>query len=192
MGPFRLVVSALASATLVIAVSVTVGCDRAVEPFDPAEQPRQPDLSKIFPAGAKPGPQPAEMPQAPGGRTGQRGAPALASFAEPIQGTVTVAGEVADRVPAASVLFVIARSGESGPPLAVRRITSPRFPLDFAIGPGDRMITTLPFAGPLRLTARLDGDGNAATLEPGDLLGVAEGDYQPGDRGVSLVIDEVM
>jgi cytochrome c-type biogenesis protein CcmH len=192
MGPFRIVVSALASAALVIAVWVSVGCDRAVEPYDPAEQARQPDLSKIFPAGAERRTQPAALPPAPGGRTGQRGAPALASSAEPIRGTVTVAGDVADRVPATSVLFVIARSGEAGPPLAVRRIASPQFPLDFAIGPGDRMITALPFAGPLRLTARLDGDGNAATLEPGDLLGVAEGDYQPGDRGVSLVIDEVM
>ena len=93
-----------------------------------------------------------------------------------------------------NVLFnhMNARPGASGPPLAVKRVPSPRFPLDFSIGPEDRMIAAIPFAGPLRVTVRIDSDGNATTRSPGDLQGAAEGTYAPGDRGVSVVVDEVL
>ena len=38
---------------LAIASVAIAGCDRNMEPFVPGEKPRQPDLSKIFPAGAE-------------------------------------------------------------------------------------------------------------------------------------------
>src|SRR5262245_4026339 len=38
---------------LLCAALALYGCDRNLEPYDPAEQPRQPDLSRIFPAGAE-------------------------------------------------------------------------------------------------------------------------------------------
>jgi hypothetical protein len=180
------------ASVLAIAWWAVLACDRGVEPYDPDEQPQRPDLSRIFPAGAERGPQPAAMPPAPGGRGGPRGAPPVASSAEPIRGRVTVAAGLADRVPAGATLFLIARTGSSGPPLAVKRIASPRLPMDFEIGPGDRMIASRPFVGPLQLTARLDADGNATTRTPGDLQGVAPGTYGPGDRDVSLVIDEAL
>ena len=190
MGSPRRLVSALALGTLAFTTGAAVGCDRGIEPFDPAERPRQPDLSRIFPEGAERSARPAQMPAGPGGATGSRGAPPVASSAKLIQGTVTVADGLSDRVPAGAVLFLIARSGASGPPLAVKRIASPRFPLDFTIGPDDRMIAAMPFAGPLRLTARVDSDGNVTTRSPGDLQGAAEGDFHPGDTGVALVLDE--
>ena len=186
----RRLVSALALGTLAFATWAAVGCDRGVEPFDPAEQPRQPDLSRIFPEGAERSARPAPMAAAQGVATGSRGAPPVASSAKPIQGIVTVAEALSSRVPAGAVLFLIARSGASGPPLAVKRIDSPRFPLDFTIGPDDRMITAMPFAGPIRLTARVDSDGNVTTRTPGDLQGAAEGGFHPGDTGVALVLDE--
>ncbi len=190
MGSPRRLVSAIAFGTLAFTTGAAVGCDRGVEPFDPAERPRQPDLSRIFPEGAERSARPAQMPAGPGDATGSRGAPPVASSAKPIQGTVTVADGLSDRVSAGAVLFLIARSGASGPPLAVKRIASPRFPLDFTIGPDDRMIAAMPFAGPLRLTARVDSDGNVTTRSPGDLQGAAEGDFHPGDTGVALVLDE--
>ena len=69
-----------------------VACDRNLEPFDPAEQPRQPDLSKIFPAGAEDAPtapEPSlELPPPPG----MRDAPALAAESgAPIRGTLRLA-----------------------------------------------------------------------------------------------------
>lgn len=184
MARRRLQASTLAWAAA--AVWVVGGCDRAIEPFDPSEQPRQPDLSRIFPAGAERAAPPADMPPAPGG------AGAVASSESSIRGTVTVASDLIDRIPAGATLFLIARTGRSGPPLAVRRITAPRFPMEFSIGPEDRMIAGLPFAGPLRVTARIDRDGNATTRSPGDLRGSVEGTVDPGDRGISLVIDEVL
>ncbi len=177
-----------------------LGCDRNVEPFDPSEQPAEPDLSRIFPEGAE-GPEqgPPTLPPAPGGR----GAPPLAAAGAgagagaaadgpPIQGSVSVSAELADRVPQGAVLFLIARRGGAGPPLAVERIASPRFPVEFSLGPEDRMIQTLPFAGELQISARLDADGNAMSREPGDLEGRAPQPVSPGATGVSVVLDEVL
>ena len=54
------------------------------------------------------------------------------------------------------------------------------------------MIQQLPFSGPLRISARVDGDGNATTREPGDLLGESPGDVEPGDSGVVVTIDQAL
>jgi cytochrome c-type biogenesis protein CcmH len=183
------------AAVIALAAAVLLGCDRNLEPFDPSEEPRQPDLSKIFPEGAERAAQlepglPAPPPE-PG-----RGAPALAAEvgrdeAPPISGTVSLA----DGMPApadGAVLFIIARRGDAGPPLAVKRIPSPRFPLDFTLGPEDRMIQAMPFVGPLQISARLDADGNATTRAPGDLQGSAEGSVEPGATGVAVLIDEAL
>ncbi|TFG97758.1 MAG: hypothetical protein E4H11_01465, partial [Myxococcales bacterium] len=59
-----------------------LGCDRNVEPFDPDEQPAEPDLSRIFPAGAEVEQAgPPSLPPAPG-----RGAPPLAAEAAAANG----------------------------------------------------------------------------------------------------------
>jgi len=170
-----------------------LGCDRNVEPFDPNEQPAEPDLSRIFPAGVEPAePGPPGMPPPPG-----RGAPPLAAGSRtangpPIRGTVSVADALAGKVPSGAVLFLIARSGAAGPPLAVLRVPEPRFPLEFSLGPENRMLETLPFAGELQLSARLDVDGNAMSRQPGDLEGRAAGVVSPGATGVVVVLDEVL
>lgn len=166
-------------------------CDRKLEPFDPNEQPRQPDLSKIFPAGAEraeraqPG-----LPEAPGSGRGTE--PVAAAAGEPIRGSVRIAPELADRVPDGAVLFLIARRGAAGPPLAVKRIPEPSFPLDFELGPDDRMIQTMPFAGPLTLSARVDADGNAMSRTPGDLFGELAAPVEPGAAGIDVLIDQAV
>lgn len=182
---------------LLVAVAA-LGCDRAVEPYVPGEEPSQPDLSKIFPEGAeratKEGPMPGQGGARPGmpGATGGRGAPPpVAGGSEPLRGTITLAPELERKAPAGAILFIIARGAQGGgPPLAVKRVESPRFPLDFEIGPDDRMIEAMPFAGPLQLSARLDADGNAMTRNPGDLQGEAPGTYEPGATGIALTIDQ--
>ena len=95
-------------------------------------------------------------------------------------------------MPKRAVLFLIARVNDTGPPLAVQRIVQPRLPLDFSLGPEDRMIPSVPFVGPLSISARIDRDGNAMTRNPGDLQGSAMGSFQPGARGVEVVIDEAL
>jgi len=181
---------------ILLALVSLAGCDRNIEPFDPNEQPAQPDLSRIFPAGAEQPAQagPPSLPPVPGGR----GAPPLAAEAgpegedgPPISGRIEIPEALAARAPAGAVLFLIARRGP-GPPVAVQRIAAPRFPLEFTLGPGDKMVPTIPFAGELTLSARLDADGNAMSRSPGDLQGAAAAAAAPGATGVAIVLDEVL
>lgn len=194
-----LVRSAIVRSTIGCAVAAIVafGCDRAVEPYVPGEKPETPDLSRIFPEGAERAAE-AAAPMGGGGAppanaSPDRGAPPVAGEAAPVSGTITLTAGFERKVPAGAILFLVARRGQGGgPPLAVKRIESPTFPLDFTLGPGDRMIAQMPFEGPLQLSARLDTDGNAMTREPGDLQGNAPGAHQPGDSGIAIVIDQVL
>jgi hypothetical protein len=173
---------------LAIVWVVAAGCDRNVEPFVPGEKPEQPDLSRIFPAGAEKSAR-AAAPRS--GPMGGRGAPPIGGSGGPIAGRVEVAEELAERVPPGAVLFLIARRGEAGPPTAVKRVPSPRFPFDFSIGPADRMVEAVPFTGPLQITARLDADGNAGTRDPGDLEGQLAEAVDPGAEGLTIVLEAV-
>jgi hypothetical protein len=136
-----------AALTFALALLVCGGCDRNLEPFDPDEQPREPDLSKIFPEGAVEAQQPG-LPPAPGGGRGappvaQEVAEAEASDAAPIRGRVELAPALNGNGPSGAVLFIIGRRGGGGPPLAVKRVSNPSFPLSFALGPEDRMIQSM-------------------------------------------------
>jgi hypothetical protein len=170
------------------------GCDRKVEPFVPGEQPSQPDLRKIFPPGAAQAEKSAgPMGQPASDRGGPPPAPGEdAESAAPVAGRVTIKPDLAARAPADAVLFVIARRGASGPPLAVKRIESPKFPVTFEIGPDDRMIKAMPFVGPILLSARLDSDGSATTRTAGDLQGASAAPVEPGAEGVEIELGEVL
>ena len=223
---------ALPGLLLALCVGALSACDRNVGPYVPGEEPKEPDLSQIFPEGAEraarnagppgipdaltahrnpdgvevggnsvdedcdgfydspPGPIWQSMLDAPDPQGG-RGLDASAQ-APPIRGVVEVSPELSGRVPSGGVLFLIARSGGGGPPLAVVRVPEPSFPLSFEIGPENRMIPTIPFAGELKLSARLDQDGDAASRAPGDLQGVAEGAHAPGTTGVTITLSEVL
>jgi hypothetical protein len=65
------------------------------------------------------------------------------------------------------VLYVIARPLAGGPPVAVKRMNSPSFPLTFDFGAADSMMGQ-PLPDVFRLEARLDSDGDAATKPPTD------------------------
>jgi hypothetical protein len=85
---------------------------------------------------------------------------------------------------------VIARpeGAVGGPPLAVLRIPDPEFPVEFEIGPGDVMIPSMRFEGPIALSARLDSDGNAMTRAATDLSSAAAPPTLPGTTAVVLVL----
>jgi len=184
--------------SLLLAMAFAMGCDRHVEPYVPGEEPERPDLSRIFPperdSGEPEGP--AELPAPPGPAPGAPPAPPSAAgtpsarSGAPVRGVVSVSPELADRVPQGGVLFVFARSLGGGPPVAARRIPSPGLPLQFELGPGDRMVEGIPFRGPFQLVARIDADGNATTRTPGDLQGTSVEPVSPGDTDVTVVLDE--
>lgn len=106
-----------------------------------------------------------------------------------VSGQVTLAGVSA--VPGAT-LFVIARiqgTPDRGPPVAVRRIPNPVFPVQFSIGPGDVMLPNMPFDGPFDVRARLDADGNVMSKAPGDLFTSTPTTARPGDSHVEVSLD---
>jgi hypothetical protein len=186
MSPARTVLALLTVASLALSA-----CHRKVEPYDASEQPQQPNLSKIFPEGAERAMAAAPaLPPSPEELMGA--APAVAGMTAPenagppITGTIALADGA--RVPSGAVLFVIARTGEAGPPTAVLRLPAPSFPFEFRLGPENRMIAALPWEGPFTLTARIDLDGNATSRDAGGLEGRAASAAAPGDTGVEIVL----
>ena len=109
--------------------------------------------------------------------------PPSADPAQAIRGTIEAPAGVTGDV---LFLFVRPAGAAGGPPLAVQRISSPAFPLEFAIGPEDAMVASGPFPERVTIEARLDGDGNAMTEEPGDLS--ARSESAPGASGVTLAL----
>jgi hypothetical protein len=88
------------------------------------------------------------------------------------EGTITVASNVqAADYPA---LFVIVRAaGSAGAPLAVRRIVSPTFPLEFKMTERDAMAGGEFYEGDITVLARLDADGAGGPKHPDDLEATA-------------------
>jgi hypothetical protein len=121
-----------------------------------------------------------------------RPAAATGANSAAIEGTLELAPDLVGRVPPGAVLYVVSPTPQGGPPRAVVRVPNPSFPMRFSIGPDNRMNQSLPFAGELLITVRVDADGNAMTRNPGDLQGVSGTPNVPGDRGVRLLIDEVL
>jgi len=108
-----------------------------------------------------------------------------------IIGAVLLGDSLRAAGPPAGTLFVIARRG-GGPPLAVKRIVSPQFPVEFSLGPEDVMVQGGEFRGEVTLLARLKRDGRAGPASPGDLEGVAERNPIPvGTTGVRITLETV-
>jgi cytochrome c-type biogenesis protein CcmH len=107
-----------------------------------------------------------------------------------IAGTVILADSLRGDAPAGGALFVIARRG-GGPPLAVKKIVDPTFPVPFALGPDDVMVQGTQFAGEVTLVARLKRDGRAGAATRGDLEGAAPGPIAVGTTGARITLEAV-
>lgn len=111
-----------------------------------------------------------------------------------VQGRVTIPPTLTPNSNA--TLFIIARSKDNpvGPPLAVKAITSPVFPLDFEMSQENVMGSSSSgkrFTGAITLRARLDQDGNAMTVSEGDIMSSQEQVVTVGDRQVKIELDTV-
>lgn len=110
-----------------------------------------------------------------------------------VNGNVTLADGVKDKVQAGSVLFVYARKAgmDKGPPLATAKFPADSFPVKFELSQANVMLQGLSFEGDINLSARLDNDGNPMTKNPGDLVGVLP-NVKVGAENLTLELGEVL
>ena len=107
-------------------------------------------------------------------------------------GKVRIDSKIANEIDTRGVLYIIVRNANmpnQGPPLAVKKISQPSFPLEFSISGADVMMKGMPFLGPFDVYVRLDRDGNAMTKGPEDL--VPQGPKKNvvvGDRSVDIAL----
>jgi cytochrome c-type biogenesis protein CcmH len=134
-------------------------------------------------------PETATPPTATAAGSGGPAAPEVSERSS-ISGTVILAPELVGKVREASVLFLIVRKA-SGPPFAVKRFPSPRFPLEYRIGAADVMMAGSPFEGEVRVSARISQAGSAGPAQPGDLEGEHAAPVQVGTRNVNVTIARV-
>jgi len=168
---------------LALILALNGGCDRRTEPFVPADQePPAPQRAVRIPGLEKPKPRPQGLKTRSSPR--QR-----AVSGAPVTGTVLLSHGVA--VGPEAVLFVIARTPDGGPPLAAKRLSAGRFPVEFTLGAADLMGADRSFAGPLQISARVDGDGDPLTRGPGDLTGELAGLVDDGQQGLEIVLRPV-
>lgn len=109
-----------------------------------------------------------------------------------IEGVISVDPKVKAEVKGNTVLFVIAHSANSasGPPLAVKRVDRPVFPVTYSLGIEELMMPGTSFSGKVLISARLDRDGNPMTRAPGDFVGLHnKNPVEIGSKGVDVVID---
>jgi cytochrome c-type biogenesis protein CcmH len=103
-----------------------------------------------------------------------------------IQGVIDVDPKSKPAVDQKAVLFIIAKSTSgAGPPLAVKKIDHPKFPISYSVGPEDVMMPGSVFSGKLFISARLAKDGNIGNKEPGNMAG--EYKKNPVDVGAKKI-----
>jgi cytochrome c-type biogenesis protein CcmH len=136
----------------------------------------------------------AEIPQ-----TGQKPSAAAKTktrTADPssnqITGKITVDPKLKTKLDSKAVLFIIARPGGGGPPVAVKKIDQPVFPLTYTLGAENAMAQGVALTGKLTLSARLDTDGNPMTRDPGSVMGEHKTPVEVGSKNVDFVMDQVV
>jgi len=125
----------------------------------------------------------------------QKNPGAVSPVSAQITGKITIDPKLQGSVDPNAALFIIARpaTGAGGPPLAVKKIDRPSFPVDFTLSQENVMMPGVPFAGKINITARLDKDGNPVTRTPGDISGdYRKNPIEVGTKNVDVVIDQIM
>jgi len=106
-----------------------------------------------------------------------------------LAGTVRIAPDLAGKIGRGDVLYVIARRGP-GPPLAVKRIADPAFPVSFRLSREDMVMASGPFEGEVSVVARVKKGGSAGPAQSGDLEGSFPGlRVRIGEAPIEILID---
>ncbi|HKE16457.1 MAG TPA: hypothetical protein VKB80_16405 [Kofleriaceae bacterium] len=113
-----------------------------------------------------------------------------------LRGTIRADAKVAAGIRPGAVLFLSAwpidpASGEvTGSPVAVARLDVSRLPMPFELSERDAMAAGTRFEGDVLISARIDGDAEARTKEPGDVEGQLRA-HVPA-KGLDLVLDSLL
>jgi cytochrome c-type biogenesis protein CcmH len=124
-------------------------------------------------------------------QTAKAPTPAAVPSENRIAGKITIDPKLKQKLPAQAVLFIIARPGGGGPPVAVKKIDNPVFPLSYSLGAENAMVQGAGLSGKLTLSARLDTDGNPMTRDSGSLMGEHKTPVEAGSKDVDFVMDQV-
>lgn len=124
-----------------------------------------------------------------GGTAPEPQAPAASPAHARISGTVDIAPALKAKLSGTERVFLFARPGESGPPVAALRTTADQLPLAFELNDAMAMIpgNSLAQYQHVVLTARVSKSGNPVP-QPGDLEG-SVADVKVGATGVKVLID---
>jgi cytochrome c-type biogenesis protein CcmH len=112
-----------------------------------------------------------------------------------ISGKITIDPKLKANLDPNAPLFIIARpaGGAAGPPLAVKKIDRPTFPLDYTLGQESVMMQGTPFTGKINITVRLDKDGNPTTRGAGDMTGdYKKNPVKVGAKNADITIDQMI
>ena len=110
-----------------------------------------------------------------------------------LRGTIRAGKAVADAIKPGSVLFLSAWPIDPateevlGAPVAVAKMAVEALPMKFELSERDVMVDGTRFDGEVMVRARVDGDGEARTSEPGDVEGRVRARVPAS--GVDLVLD---
>ena len=106
---------------------------------------------------------------------------------------------MAEKVKAGSTLFIIVRrdagEGKKGMMLAAKKIPvtgAAMFPLSYTVTPKDVMMAGTILNGPVRVSARIDQDGDAISKQPGDVTGKAKAVIKVGDKAAHFTLDSAL
>jgi len=131
----------------------------------------------------------------PGGKGLPPGHPAMPPGGD-ITGTLKLDPKLKADVKAGAVLFLIARRDAGGQGkgmlLAAKKVPiggADMFPFKYRIGQKDVMMQGTDFNGAIRISARVDGDGDALSKNPGDITGKNSSAVPTGTAAVNFTLD---
>jgi len=101
-----------------------------------------------------------------------------------ISGTISLGKGMA--LPSGAVIFIAARPPSGGPPMAVKKIANPTFPLAFSLSQENAMMGGA-FTGNVELTVRASQAGDPMSRTPGDLFGTLK--TKVGAAKVKVTLD---
>ena len=113
-----------------------------------------------------------------------------------VKGSIASNAETSALIKAGAIIFLSVRpiskaTGDIlGQTLAVERVDVKTLPVDFSLSGANSMVAGTEFSGDVEVYARVDRDGEASTVEAGDIEGRVRSTIPA--EGLSLVLDSVV